>query len=134
MHCVLTLNLGTRTSQTLIWPPLMASPNETWMVDFGDPYRGEPAYHRPALIIGPSALYGDNLPFVVVLPLTTVRRGISFHVEIEPDSANGLNELSYVQCEMIRSISKKRLRSPLGFVGLVDAQRVETVVRRVLDY
>jgi mRNA interferase MazF len=112
----------------------MASPDEIWMVDFGDPYPGEPAHHRTALVIGPSPLFGDSLPFVVVLPMATVRRGISFHVEIEPDVANGLNELSYVQCEMIRSISKKRLRSRLGSVGLVDAQRVETVVRRVLDY
>jgi mRNA interferase MazF len=112
----------------------MASPDEIWMVDFGDPYPGEPAHHRTALVIGPSPLFGDSLPFVVVLPMTTVRRGISFHIEIEPDAGNGLNELSYVQCEMIRSISKKRLRSRLGFVGLVDAQRVETVVRHVLDY
>jgi mRNA interferase MazF len=121
-------------SPTLTWLSLMASLNETWLVDFGDPYSGEPANQRPAIVIGPSALFGDTLPFVVVAPMTTTARGISFHVEIDPNAGNGLTELSYVQCEMIRSISKKRLLTRLGFVGLVDGHRIETVIRRILDY
>jgi mRNA interferase MazF len=112
----------------------MASPDEIWLVDFGDPFPGEPAHHRPALVLGPSRLFGDNLPFVIVAPLTTTRRGISFHVEIEPDSANRLDDVSYVQCELIRSISSKRLRSRLGMVTLANSGSVETVVKRLLGY
>ncbi len=112
----------------------MASPDEIWSVDFGEPVPAEPANHRPALVLGPSRLFGDSLPFVIVAPLTTTCRAISFHVEIEPDFANGLDNVSYVQCEMIRSISRKRLRARLGVVTLAQSNNVETVVKRLLDY
>jgi mRNA interferase MazF len=112
----------------------MASPDELWLVDFGDPYPGEPAHHRPALIVGPSRLYGDALPFVVVVPLTTTHRGISFYIEIEPNALNGLSDVCYAQCEMIRSISKKRLRSRLGSLSLIESNAVANVVKRLLDY
>ena len=112
----------------------MASPDEFWLVDFGDPFPGEPAYHRPALVLGPSRLFGDNLPFIIVAPLTTTHREISFHIEIEPDFANGLDEISYVQCEMIRSISRKRLKIRLGFTTAEQSNDVALVVKRLLDY
>lgn len=112
----------------------MASPDEVWLVDFGDPFPGEPAHHRPALIIGPSRLFGDNLPFVIVAPMTPAQRRLSFHVEIEPDASNGLYVTSYVQCELIRSVSKRRLRSMIGSVSQTSAEQVETVIRRLLGY
>jgi mRNA-degrading endonuclease toxin of MazEF toxin-antitoxin module len=85
-------------------------------------------------VVGPSRLFGDGLPFVIVAPLTTTRRALSFHVEIEPDSATGLSHLSYVQCEMIRSINKKRLQLKLGTITMIDAQKVATIVKHILDY
>ncbi len=111
----------------------MASPDEIWLVDFGDPFPGEPANHRPALVVGPSRLFGDNLPFVIVVPLTTRFRDLSFHIEIEPNPGNGLDDISYFQCEMVRSISKRRLRSRLGFVTLEQSKDVATIVKRLLD-
>ena len=60
----------------------MASVDDLWLVDFGDPYPGEPAAHRPAL--GPPDTFGADFPFVIVASLTTVPRGLSLHVEIDP--------------------------------------------------
>lgn len=111
----------------------MASPDEVWIVDFGDPYPGEPANHRPALVVGPSRLFGDNLPFVIVAPITTTNRQLSFHIELEADVASGLDEVSYVQCELVRSISKRRLRNRIGSVSLSQSQQCATVMRRLLD-
>ncbi len=85
------------------------SPDEIWLTDFGEPFPGEPAHRRPALLIGPSKLFGDNLPFVIVAPLTTTDRGLSFQVPIEPDHLNRLDEQSFIQCELLRSIGRRRL-------------------------
>jgi mRNA interferase MazF len=112
----------------------MASPDEIWLVDFGDPHPGEPAFHRPALIVGPSRLFDDSLPFVIVAPMTTHQRSLSFHVEMEPDQSNGLNDVSYVQCERIRSISRNRLRSPIGFAAGHHCTAVQYVLRQLLDF
>ena len=112
----------------------MASVDETWSVDFGDPYPGEPAAHRPALILGPPTTFGPAFPFVVVTPLTTARRGLSLHIEIEATDTTGLSSTSYVQCELLRSINANRLVHRLGRVGPEVSHAVATVVRTLLDY
>jgi mRNA interferase MazF len=110
----------------------MASPDDIWLVDFGEPYPGEPAHRRPAFVVGPSRVFGDDLPFIIVAPLTTKSRRISFHVEIEPDVTNGLDDVSYVQSEMLRSISKRRLVMRLGMVTMAQSFQVHTVLSRLM--
>lgn len=112
----------------------MGSPDEIWLTDFGEPFPGEPAYQRPALVIGPSPLFGENLPFVIVVPLTTTHRGLSLHVEIQPDLVNRLGEVSYVQCELLRSISRRRLVARIGRANTSITTEVELVIRRLLGY
>ena len=110
------------------------SPDEIWLTDFGDPFPGEPAHHRPSLIIGPSRLFPDNLPFAVVVPLTTTRRGLSLHIEIEPDASNGLDDVSYAQCEWLRSINRRRLVTRLGAADAATTREVSRVIRTLLGY
>ena len=112
----------------------MASVDDLWLVDFGGPYPGEPAERRPALVIGPPETFGPGFPFVVVVPLTTTRRGLSLHVEVEASAATGLEEISYAQCELIRSISRNRLVHRLGAVDPETSRRVAAVVRALLGY
>lgn len=110
----------------------MASVDDLWLTDFGDPSPGEPAHHRPALIVGPDATFGPDLPFVIVCPLTTHPRGLSLHVEVEPDPDNGLDEPSHVQCELIRSIGRRRLVHRLGHVDGGTSCAVAAVIRALL--
>jgi mRNA interferase MazF len=110
------------------------SPDEIWLVDFGDPFPGEPAHHRPALVVGPSRLFPDTLPFVFVAPLTTTRRGLSLHVEIEPGPGNGLDQISYVQCEWIRSINRRRLVTQLGVADAGVTREVSRIIRTLFGY
>ncbi len=102
----------------------MASVDDIWLVDFGDPFPGEPAHQRPALVVGPPEHFGASFPFRIVLPLTTTRRDLPIHVELEPNAESGLEETSYVQCELVRSISSRRL---IHRIGAVDRQRSEQV-------
>ncbi len=112
----------------------MASTDDLWLVDFGEPYPGEPAAHRPALVIGPPESFGRSFPFVIVTPLTTTKRGLSLHIEVEPGASNGLDSTSYIQCELIRSISRRRLVHHLGAVDPRTSGRVASVVKSLLSY
>ena len=112
----------------------MASVDELWLVDFGGPYPGEPAHHRPALVVGPPDVFGSAFPFVIVLPLTTSQRGLSFHVEVEATSETGLAEMSYVQCELVRSVNRNRLVHQLGMIDIEGSRRVTDVLRMLLGH
>lgn len=112
----------------------MASPDELWLVDFGDPFPGEPGHHRPSVVIGPPDTFGPDFPFVIVCPLTTTRRGLSLHVEVDPDEATGLDHTSYVQCELVRSINRRRLVHHLGAVDISTSNQVERILRTLLGH
>ena len=112
----------------------MASVDDLWLVDFGDPYPGEPAAHRPALVLGPPDTFGPDFPFVIVVPLTTARRALSLHVEIDPGGETGLDETSYAQCESIRSINRRRLVHRLGQIDSHTSHRVTEVVKVLLNH
>lgn len=111
----------------------MASLDDIWLVDFGERYPAEPAAYRPALVLGPPQTFGPDLPFVVVAPLTTRRRGLSLHVEVEAGPLTGLDETSYVQCELIRSVSRRRFVHRLGSVDLGTRAQVADVIRMLLS-
>lgn len=112
----------------------MASVDDLWLVDFGQPYPAEPASHRPALILGPPETFGPGFPFVIVTPLTTSRRGLSIHVEVEATADTGLDTTCYIQCELIRSINRDRLVHRLGAIGPDISTQVATVIKTLLNY
>jgi mRNA interferase MazF len=112
----------------------MASVDDLWLVDFGEPYPGEPAHHRPALVLGPPDTFGPDFPFVIVTPLTTTRRGLSVHVEVEATHGTGLDDTSYIQCELIRSINRKRLVHRLGVIELATNRQATDIVKTLLSH
>jgi mRNA interferase MazF len=112
----------------------MASVDDLWLVDFGQPYPGEPASYRPALMLGPPDTFGTGFPFVIVTPLTTSRRGLSLHIEVEATPTTGLDTTSYIQCELIRSININRLVNRLGTIDPETSNRVATVIKTLLNY
>ena len=112
----------------------MASTDDLWLVDFGEPRAGDPAAPRPALVLGPPDTFGTEFPFIIVTPLTTTRRGLSLHVEVEATNTTGLDETSYVQCELIRSVNRRRLVHHVGTVDAATSSRVTDVVRMLLGH
>lgn len=112
----------------------MASVDELWLVDFGEPFPTEPAHHRPALILGPPDTFGSDFPFVIVCPLTTTRRALDLHVEVEAGGITGLHNTSYIQCELVRSISRRRLVHQLGAIEPATSRHVGFIVRTLLNH
>jgi len=107
--------------------------DDLWLIDFGEPYPGEPASHRPALVVGPPGTFGPGFPFVIVLPLTTTHRALSLHIEVEATAETGLDATSYIQCELIRSINRRRLIHRLGAVNSDTSHEVVTVIKTLLN-
>lgn len=112
----------------------MASIDDIWLADFGDPYPGEPAWNRPALVLGPPDAFGTDLPYVILTPLTTTRRGLSIHIEVDANDTTGLDETSYVQCELIRSVNRRRLIHRLGVVDPSVREQVADVLKALLSF
>ena len=75
----------------------------------------------------------SGLGVVVVVPLTTTRRGWNTHVEISPDGT-GLDGISWVKCEDIRSVSERRLLRRLGSAPKTVVAEVERVLRHLLEF
>ena len=112
----------------------MAFVDELWLVDFGESFPGEPARRRPALILGPPDSFGPTFPFVMVVPLTKQRRGLSIHIEVEHEEHTGLDVTSYAQCELLRSIRRTRLVHRIGAVDRRTSESGEVVIRTLLNY
>ncbi len=112
----------------------MASIDDFWLVDFGSPHPAEPASRRPALVVGPPDSFGQEFPVAIVVPLTTARRGLSCHVEVEATPGNGLDRTSYAQCELVRSVNRDRLLRRLGVIDYPTGRQVADVLRMLLDH
>jgi len=85
-------------------------------------------------VIGPTTEFGESFPFMIVVPMTTTRRGLSLHVEVEASADNGLDSTTYAQCELLRSLNRRRLVTRLGAVEADVASRVEQIIRALLGY
>jgi mRNA interferase MazF len=103
-----------------------------WLIDFGDPVGREQSGRRPGVVVSADQLNESRAGVVVVVPITTARRGLPSHVEIEPDGS-GLDEVSYAKCEDVKSISEQRLIGRLGSVSEAVAFQIGRALRFLLD-
>lgn len=90
------------------------------------PQGHEPAFQRPAVLVSEEEISRRAVP--VVLPVTRTRRGYATHVELE----TALPVTSYVQCELIRAVSRDRLVRQVGEIDQIDMLRIAKVLSRML--
>jgi len=107
------------------------SRGEIWLISL-NPTRGhEQAGVRPGLVVSVDPFNDGPAGFVVVVPLSTVERGIPFHVEITPPEG-GVKIRSFIKCEDIRSVAKERLTRPWRRVSGRTLEAVEDRLRILL--
>lgn len=112
----------------------MPSParGDIWLADFS-PTRGhEQAGQRPALIVSADAFNRGLAGLVIAIPVTSVEKGIAFHVEANPPEG-GLKRRSFIMCEAMRSISTDRLLDFWGRVAPATLSRVEDMLKVLLS-
>lgn len=106
---------------------------DIWLVNLGEAFPNEPAFVRPAVVVGPPRSFAGKLPVCFVVPLTTTARGLDLHVEIEASVNNGLNDTSYAQSEKLRSVSSARLVQKLGMCSFTELHAIRQLIRELLD-
>jgi len=101
------------------------------MVDL-NPIRGhEQGGKRPGLVVSVDPFNHGPAGLVVLIPITSVPKGIPFHVEVMPPEG-GLQKKSFVKCEDVRSVSRDRLWKRLGTVSAGTLAQVEDRLRILL--
>ena len=98
-------------------------------VDLGEPEGHEAGWDHAALIVSDDRL--ENVGVVIVCPITSTRLGYPSHVEIEPGHS-GLAHTSYVQTELVRSISTTRVRRTRGSADFLVMQSVGQRLRLLM--
>lgn len=90
--------------------------SEIWLFD-PDPTKGNEIGKkaRPCLIISNNQWNRIRTGLAIVIPLTSVNKGISTHIKIDPPEG-GLSLVSFAMCEQMRSISIERLIKKIGQV------------------
>jgi len=104
---------------------------EIWLVNL-NPTRGhEQAGVRPGLVVSVDLFNHGPAGLVVLLPLTSVAKGIPFHVELRsPEGGVRIN--SFIKCEDVRSVSKEHLSRRVGEISQSTMAAVEDRLRILL--
>ena len=97
-----------------------------------DPVVGsEQAGTRPILVVSEEG-YNRRMPLVTILPLTSRKPGRNLYLNevLLEAGTTGLSLDSIVLVPQVRTISKRRLLTPLGFLDSQDKQQQITDVLR----
>ncbi len=105
---------------------------EVWLITLDPTVGREQAGIRPALVMSADIFNQGFADLVFVIPITSKAKNIRSHVSLLPPEG-GLNLLSYVMCEAMRSVSKKRLIKRLGSLSSKAMAEVEDRLRILLD-
>ncbi|HNC32355.1 MAG TPA: type II toxin-antitoxin system PemK/MazF family toxin [Cyclobacteriaceae bacterium] len=107
---------------------------EIWVVHL-DPAMGhEQAKRRPCVIISHDTFNQGPSGLVVVLPLTSKLKKISWHITINPPEGD-ISITSQIMCDQIRTVSLKRLGlKPLGVLSRETMQAIEARLKILLDF
>lgn len=108
------------------------SRGEVWIVDLNPTKGHEQMGTRPGLVLSVDLFNHGPAGLVVMLPISTVAKGIPFHVELNPPEG-GLKQKSFVKCEDVRSVAKERLLRRLGSVSPRAMAAVEDRLRILLN-
>jgi len=105
---------------------------DVWVVDL-DPTRGhEQAKSRPCIIASDDRFNRSASGLVVIVPLTSVDRGIPWHVRVAPEDG-GVRQESWAMVDQVRTVSRERLvGEPWGRTSSTVMAAIEERLRLLL--
>jgi mRNA interferase MazF len=111
----------------------MQSSGEIVNLDLGQPEGREAGYLHPAVVVTAQRIL-DAAPTVIrVVPLTSTLRGFHTEVVIDPDPANGLEQLSAAQCQHVRAVAPTRVARTLGNIGPLAMSQIRETIAAIID-
>jgi mRNA interferase MazF len=106
---------------------------EIWNADLRPSKGSEQAGFRRVVIVSGNLL-NENMPVVIVMPLTSKIKNYKGNPVLIPSAANGLKVSSEVLVFHIRSISKNRLIEKLGVIEGHELLLTTKTLNDVLKY
>lgn len=100
---------------------------EIYWVDFGTPIGSEQGGHRPALIIQ-NDTGNANSSTTIIAAISTKGSRYPIHVSIT-SKETGLPQDSTILLEQIQTISKSRLKGPIGRISLKKMKEVDDAIK-----
>lgn len=88
---------------------------------------------RPCLIVSPDEM-NKFLSTVIIVPLTSVPRGIPTRIPVKATAQSGLQNNSYAALDQIKTIDKSRLYSFIGEISESEKQIVSETLKDMFDY
>lgn len=95
---------------------------------------GEPNKRRPAVVIGEPPVFGTDLPFEIVVPLTgEVDLAIpGASLPIPPTSSNGCTKLTYALSWNAQSVPHRRITTTRSHVAPHEVELIRDQVARCI--
>jgi mRNA interferase MazF len=112
---------------------MVAQPSrgDVWSIKFDPTVGREQAGTRPAVVISVDRFNHGPADLIVVVPVTSKDKKQPIHVPVRPPEG-GLQVLSFIKCEDVRSVSKERLKKFLGTLSPQTIAEIETRIRILL--
>ncbi|WGI36173.1 type II toxin-antitoxin system PemK/MazF family toxin (plasmid) [Mycolicibacterium aubagnense] len=105
---------------------------ELWLAALGAGRAGEPAKHRPAVVVSADDLLtGEPTELVVVVPVSSSRTSTPLRPTIRPNE--GVETDSVAVCRAIRGMARARLVRHLGTLDTHTMDAIEKSLALILD-
>ncbi|MCI0393171.1 MAG: type II toxin-antitoxin system PemK/MazF family toxin [Acidobacteria bacterium] len=108
---------------------------EVWRVNLDPTIGAEIQKIRPVVVVSSDAI--GILPIKLVAPVTDWKDRYahsSWHVKIDPDTANGLTKTSAVDTLQLRGVDTSRFLKRLGRVSADKIEEVAAAIAAVVEY
>lgn len=108
---------------------------EIWLVNLDPTIGAEIKKTRPVVILSSNAL--GKLPLKLVVPITDWKNSFTnnlWHIELNPNSSNGLKKKSAADALQIRSIDLKRFIHKLGNLSPEKLEQINIAIVNLIEY
>ncbi len=113
----------------------MIQRGDIWLVELVDEEQaspGQPAGFRPAVVVSCDAFNRGRGTSVTVVPGTTSRRQVDYHVHVSPGKS-GLTQPTEFMPEQIVTLSRVHLRNKVGRLQPDELHQLSVLLAEYLD-
>jgi mRNA interferase MazF len=104
---------------------------DLWLVSLGAARAGDPAKHRPAVVVSvDEILAGIDDELVVVVPVSSSRSRTPLRPPVSP--AEGVDTDSVAVCRSVRAVTRTRLLERLGTIRPGTMHEIEDALALIL--
>jgi len=116
----------------MIMSDIFPSRGDIWLANLNPTIGREQSGLRPCLVVSVDQFNHGPAELVIVVPLTSRDKSIPLHVRVAGNDT-GLNAVSFIKTEDVRSVSRKRLVKKTGTVSGRIMDEVIDCIKILLD-